>query len=463
MQIKQKRQVKATSADAYNLFHEGALALARAERNGIRVDVDYCLKKKAHLERKIKYYEEKIKDTDLHKKWYSVYKGKTNIYSNPQLARILYQDMKITPLKITETGKGATDEEALRNLDVPGIDLILNIRKLAKVNSTYLGGFLDNQVDGFIHPSFHLHTVRTYRSSSADPNFQNIPKRDEEAMKICRRAILPRPGHMLIEADFSALEVNISECYHKDPVMMEYLLDKNSDMHLDMAKKIFMYEPMTKKNPHHGVFRQAAKNGFIFPQFYGDYYGNNANSLCAWIKLPASKAWKKGTGVLLEDDLHISDHFISKGINSFDKFLKHMEEIEDFFWNKRFKKYGEWRKKSIRNYRETGSIETHTGFTFTGPMGKNEIFNYPIQGTAFHCLLFTFIELDKIARKRQWVSKLVGQIHDSILIDVEPEELDEIKEALQYIVQKRLSQTWKWIIVPLEIDVDEYAVDAPWI
>lgn len=456
-------KTKANISDAYSLFHEGALALARAERNGIRVDVEYCLKKKNHLERKIKYYENKIKETPLYQRWHRIYKAKTNIYSNPQLARILYQDMKITPLKVTDKGKGATDEEALRGLGIPGIDYILNIRKLTKVKTTYLEGFLDNQVDGFIHPSFHLHTVRTYRSSSSDPNFQNIPKRDKEAMKICRRAILPRPGHMLIEADFSALEVNISECYHKDPVMMEYLLDKNSDMHLDMAKKIFMKDDLIKNDPYHKVLRQAAKNGFIFPQFYGDYYANNADSICTWIKLPTQGKWKKGTGILLEEGVHISDHFIAKGIDSFDKFLKHMEGIEDFFWNKRFKKYGEWRKRAIQDYRRTGIIQTYTGFSCTGVMRKNEIFNYPIQGSAFHCLLFTFIELDKIARKRKWRSKLVGQIHDSILIDADPAELDEVKKALQYIVQKKLRQAWKWIIVPLEIDVDEYEVDAPWI
>ena len=85
----------------------------------------------------------------------------------------------------------------------------LQIRKLEKIKGTYLEAFVREQTDGFIHPFYNLHNVRTYRSSSADPNFQNIPKRDKESMKICRRAILPRPGHMLVEADFSALEVNI--------------------------------------------------------------------------------------------------------------------------------------------------------------------------------------------------------------------------------------------------------------
>jgi len=96
-------------------------------------------------------------------------------------------------------------------------------------------------------------------------------------------------------------------------------------------------------------------------------------------------------------------------------------------------------------------------------MRKNEIMNYPIQGSAFHCLLFTFIELDKIMRRENWKTRLVGQIHDSILLDADPEEMPHIKEVLQTIVKETLPNAWKWIIVPLEIDVEEYGVDRPWI
>jgi DNA polymerase-1 len=133
--------------------------------------------------------------------------------------------MKIKPIKTTESGAGATDEEALKKLDVPGLELILRIRKLNKIRSNIFRSiFVREQTNGFLHPSFDLHTVRTYRSGSSNPNFQNIPKRDTEAMEICRRAIIPRPDHMLIEADYSSLEVNIAACYHKDPVLIKYLL-----------------------------------------------------------------------------------------------------------------------------------------------------------------------------------------------------------------------------------------------
>lgn len=455
-------KLEATTADAYRLFHEGSLALVRAEREGIRVDVPYCERKKEHLERKIDYYQKQLEKTKLHRLWGHVYKEKMNIHSNQQLSRILYTNMKIKPIKTTKSEEGATDEEALSKLDVPGLDLILTIRKLTKVKNTYLEAFVREQYNGFIHPSFNLNNVRTYRSSSDGPNFQNIPKRDKEAMKICRRAILPRPGHMLIEADFSALEVSISECYHKDPNMMNYLLDPKSDMHKDMAKQIYKLDELDKSLPAHAVLRQGAKNGFVFPQFYGDYYGNNAYSLAEWAKLPQGK-WKDGMGLELPEGIHISTHLRQKGIKDFDQFTEHMKGVEDDFWNRRFKEYGRWREKSIREYRKRGWLKLHTGFTCSGLMRRNEIVNYPIQGSAFHCLLFTFIELDKFARREKWNSKLIGQIHDSILVDVDPNELGRVKEVLQIIVKETLPKAWKWIIIPLSIDVDEYGVDSPWV
>jgi len=455
-------KTQATTADAYKLFHDGVQALARAEREGIRVDVDYCSRKKTHLARKIEYFHKQLEQTKLYRQWCHIYKDKVNIHSNHQLSRILYHTMKIEPTKTTESGQGSTDEEVLSRLGVPGLELILRIRKLAKIKSTYLEAFVREQYGGYIHPSFNLHTVRTYRSSSADPNFQNIPKRDKEAMRICRRALLPRPGHMLVEADFSALEVMISACYHKDPTMMDYLKDKNADMHLDMAKQIFMFDSLDKTLPPYALLRQAAKNGFVFPQFYGDYYGNNAFSLCEWVKLPTGK-WQTGQGITLPDGTYISTHLRKHGLRNFDQFMEHIKQVEDDFWGRRFRVYSSWRKSWVEKYRKRGWLKMHTGFVCSGIMKKNEIINYPIQGSAFHCLLFTFTELDKVMEQQGWKSRLVGQIHDSIIMDVYPSELPTIKQEINHIVSEKLPEAWKWIIVPLEIDVDEYEIDGPWI
>lgn len=456
--------MKPATKEAYQLIHDGALALARAERQGIRVDLEYCEKQKKKLTRKIEHYRSQLEKTKFYRRWEKVYRGKANLYSNQQLSNILYKHMRIEPPKLTESGQGSTDEEALKRLGIPELDLILHIRKLSKIRDTYLEQFIrETNTDGFMRPSFDLHTVRTFRSSSSNPNFQNIPKRDKESMMICRRAILPRPGHMIIEADFSAIEVTVSSFYHKDPIMLSYLQDKSSDMHGDMAQQIFFLDNLDKSLPEHKTMRQAAKNGFVFPQFYGDYYGNNAIGICEWVGLPLNQKWKKTDGILLPEGIHIGEHLHHHNIRSFNDFVDHMKWVEDDFWNRRFRVYQQWKEDWVAQYRKRGYLRTLTGFVCSGVMRGNEIVNYPIQGVAFHCLLMTFIKVDEAARREGWKSRLVGQIHDSMVMDVVPEELPHIEATMKDIVGNYLPKIWPWIIVPLEIEIDTYGVDHPWI
>jgi len=250
--------------------------------------------------------------------------------------------MKHTPPKTTASGLGSTDEEGLLGLGIPELAILVRIRKLVKVRDTYLEAFVREQYGGWLHPFFNLHTVRTYRSSSDSPNLQNVPIRDEESMRICRRALLPREGHQFIEIDFQALEVHIAALYSKDPALIAYLQDPTSDMHLDMAKQLFLFDSLDRKLPAHNTMRHAAKSGFVFPQFYGDYYANNAAGLCDWTKLP-QQSWTDGLGIELPDGTHISDHLRSKGVRSFQDFVEHVQSVEYDFWNNRFKVYRDWR------------------------------------------------------------------------------------------------------------------------
>jgi hypothetical protein len=254
----------------------------------------------------------------------------------------------------------------------------------------------------------------------------------------------------------------IGACYHKDPTMLKYLKDKNSDMHSDMAKQIFIFKELDKTIPEYKLLRQAAKNGFVFPQFYGDYYKNNAEGICDWVQLP-HKRWKSDMGIVLPGNIAISDHFIKNGITSFNDFVEHMKQVEDDFWNKRFMVYNQWKQQQIQQYRKYGHLKTLTGFVCSGIMRDNEITNYPIQGTAFHCLLKTFTLLNDIRKKEKWDSKLIGQIHDSTVMDICPDEEEHVKQTIEKIVKKDLPSIWKWIIVPLEIEIETYGIDQPWI
>ena len=447
---------------AYKLLHEGTLAFARAEKAGIRVDLDYIERKKALIQRKIQRYEEQFKQSDFYKHWQHSSRGKVNINSGSQLKHFLYNVKKIEPIKTTASGEGSTDEESLRQLNIPELNLLLEKTRYKKPWDV-LNGFEQEQVDEYIHPFFNLNLVRTFRSSSDSPNFQNIPKRDEEIMQLCRGALYPRPGHQLLEIDFGSLEVRIAACYHKDSTMLKYINDPKSDMHADMAKQIFIIDKIDKSNPAYNTLRQAAKNGFVFPEFYGDYYKNCATIMSqGWGKLPAGK-WSRGQGIPLDTDAFtLSDHLIAKGINSYKLFEEHVKKIEKDFWHVRFSEYDSWKDRWWRVYQKYGYIDLLTGFRCSGIMGKNDCINYPVQGAAFHCLLYTFIELDKVMIKDNWDSRLIGQIHDSVIIDVNPKELDMVIQTAERIATKQLPDEWKWIIVQLEIDMEICDIDKAW-
>lgn len=451
----------ASNYQAYELLHKGVLALSRAEQQGIRVDMDYAERKMRILSKKIDSLEKEFRSSKLFKHWQHCMPKGINIHSNSQLGTYLYKIRKVDVQKQTVTGLGATDDEALRQMNIPELALLLQIRKLKKVRDTYLSSFIREQVNGYIHPFFNLHLVTTYRSSSDHPNFQNIPKRDEESMQICRKALFPRPGHQLLEVDYSGLEVRIATCYHKDSTMLSYIKDPTSDMHADMAKQIFSLSTFNKSDPTHTVLRQAAKNGFVFPEFYGDYYGNCAvNIACGWGKLPQGK-WSKGQGIPFEDK-NLADHLIRKGYKSLSDFTDYIKKIEKDFWGRRFREYDRWKDNWYSEYKKKGYIDLYTGFRCSGVMGKNDCINYPIQGSAFHCLLWSFIRLDELLFGEGLDSRLIGQIHDSVLIDVNPKELDYVAEIVHRTTCFELTEAWKWINVPLDIDMEICPVDSPW-
>ncbi len=448
--------------DAYNLFHEGILALGKAERQGLRIDVEYAEKKKKQLTRKIKRLEKEFLTSKFYKQWKRSTTKPININSNDQLGKFLYGVKKIVPATLTKTGKGSTNEESLQLLKIPELDIFLKRKQLQKLRDTYLDAFVREQVNGYIHPFFNLHNVITYRSSSSNPNFQNIPNRDEYSRQTCRKAIYAREGNQLLNMDFKGIEVGISACHHKDPNMIKYITNPKSDMHGDMAKQIFKIDDWDKNRSDHSILRKAAKNGFVFPQFYGDYYVKNAESICSsWIQLP-QRSWKKGDSMEMENGKNIGQHLISKGIKSYDSFIKHIQRIEKDFWGKRFPVYDQWKKDQYEVYQKYGYCTFKTGFSYGGVRTKNQLNNSEIQGSAFHCLLWCFIEIDKRLEKLNYQTKLVGQIHDDLILDVYPPELIQVYNLVIQITTVELPKAFDWINVPLSIDAELCPVDGSW-
>lgn len=453
--------MQSSRLDALQLLQQGSLAFFRAENYGMLTDQKYCIEQKEILTERITNLEKEFKQSNFYKQWSHAFHGKVNINSNAQLASFLYKVKKITPKSFTEKGYGSTDEDALMQLRIPEMSGLLQMRKLKKLRDTYLDAYIREAVDGIVHPFFNLHNVVSFRSSSSNPNFQNIPKRDEESMQVVRSGIIPRPGHQLLEADWKGAEVKTSVCVHHDPVMEKYVTDPTTDMHRDMAMQIFLLKTFDGKLEGFELLRQAAKNGFVFAQFYGDWYRSCAGYLALdWCKLSEGK-WKPGQGIKLGSS-YISDHLIKNGIKCFEDFVNHLQSVEKDFWQRRFRVYNKWKDSFWAEYQKKGYFDTVTGFRCSGLMDKKQVCNYPIQGPSFHTLLYSFIKLDKLQRKEKLESRLLGQVHDSMVWDIAPSELSYIISSIKKVVTIDLPKHWDWITIPFSVDFEIAGIDEPW-
>ncbi len=443
--------LKCNRWDAYQLMHDGILAFHNAEQFGMRIDVEYCNTQVDLLEGSIEEERSLFLKSKIGRHWSHKYGKRLNLGSDAQLRNILFSGGKIKPISYTKGDLPSVDQQTLQALNIPGMDHLIRMRRYLKTKDTYFAGFLREQVDGVLHPFYDLHTAVTYRSSSSHINFHNIPKRDKEMMNMTRRAILPRPGHQLLECDYSGIEVRVAACYHKDPVMLNYINDPTADMHKDMAMQLYKLKRLNKKHVGESTLRQGAKNGFVFPQFYGDYYVSCAPNLTRWAR-----------DVVLEDGTSMESHLQSVGLGTPHQFETHVKRVERDFWYKRFKKYQQWKEEWLAAYKSCGYIDMYTGFRCSGVFRKNEVINYPIQGSAFHCLLWTFIQLDRILREDGWDSRIVGQIHDAMVFDVLPQERDDLLRLIHRVGTVDLRAYWDWLIVPMELESEICPVDCPW-
>lgn len=433
--------MKHLSLDAYKLMHEGALALADVEATGIRLDIPYLKEADKALEGKIIAHERRLWRTDEMREWKREFKEKTKLDSPTQLATVLFKRLGYKPMKATRKGNAAVDDEALRRIGTPFSMSLLERRKLLKVKDTYIAQFLRLHVDGVLHPSFNLHLVQTFRSSSDGPNFQNIPVRDPEQGATIRTGIVPhRPQDRLAEIDFSGIEVRVAACYHKDPTMLAYIRDPSRDMHRDMAAECFLLEPGQVTDD----VRYAGKGGFVFPAFYGSYY-----------ELIGPAMWRmiREMHLATKDGTPLYEHLEKQGVDNVDDFTGHIEAVEKRFWGERFPVYAAWRRAWYEAYLKRGSFDLLSGFCCQGPMRRNEVINYPVQGAAFHCLLWCLIQLHRWLTANEMESAIIGQIHDSIVLNLAAGEGEAVLRKARSIMTRDLPAHWKWLIVPMDVDV----------
>jgi uracil-DNA glycosylase family 4 len=395
---------------ANNLFFDGLLAFCDIEQEGICIDVNWYENRQKELTTEIDNIEAELVNGKEGVKFKRLKGRELKIASNKDLVDLFFDVMGLEVSKKTMSGNPSVDVESLLGMKLPFTEKLLRYRKLIKIRDTYLAQFLRENIGGKIHPSFLLHTVDTYRSSCVSPNFQNIPVREEEAKKETRSGIIPSKGNKLLEVDYKAMEVRICACYTKDPELIGYINDPTSDMHTDQAKILFKStDKETSKD-----MRFYAKNGFVFPEIYGSYYKSCAESL-----------WASAKGVTTKSGIPLLTHLKQQGIKNIDAFIIHVKEVEKKFFRK-FSLIKEWKEANENWYSEHGYIQYLFGHKRGGYLSRNALANYPIQGAAFHCLLWSLIQLNRIRKKEKWKTKIVGQIHDSIIFDMDPQEQDHV-------------------------------------
>lgn len=462
---------KHSSRAAVRLLENGCDALADIEANGVMVSRPNL---KAAFRRCDEIIEETqarmLKDEEVYPSWKKRFGESTNITSGPQLREVVYGILGHQPVKKTSTGLDSVDKESMNHLDYQFIRDREKCVGLGKLKSTYLKGIereLVRHDDGlwYVHPMYSLNSVVTYRSGCSKPNFMNIPVRNPLYGELVRSCYAAPPGYHMAEIDFSGVEVKVGCCVHKDPNMVRYINDPTTDMHRDQAMRLFK---LTKEQVNKKTTRDVSKNMLVFPEFYGGVYFQCAPDIWEALNDP-QRNFRVG-----EDGISIRKHLRKQGItklgdcdpradNGPETFVNRVREVERAMWEKDFPVYAKWKRTFWEQYQREGGFSTVTGFRVNLHMKRNEVVNSPVQGPAFHCLLWTLIQMTRWLRKNKMKSRIVGQIHDSAIFYLWPPESDEVMSHAKWLMTEALPQEWKWITVPLEVEGEITPIGGTWI
>ena len=439
---------------ANSFIIESLHTMTDIQQNGVNMDKKYYSQMFLDTTDVINAAEQRILDYPEVKRFRQLRQRDINLGSSDDLRYLLFKIMGLKADKHTATNKESTDASVINNLDIPFAKDLLYLRKMEKVRNTYIAQFLrEIEEDGRMRPFFDLNTVQTFRSSSSMPNFQNIPVRDEEAKKYARSGIIPSKGNIILDWDYGAQEFRVASCYCEDPIMVAYCKDPNADIHRDTAAEItgLAKQYVTK------MIRFHSKNGWVFPEIYGSYFKSCAKSLWSTImELPTGHA----------DNITVKQYMYEIGIlksktNPYNDFEKHCMIFEKEWWD-RYKVLKKWQEKMWKKFIEKGYVEMMHGFKVGGYLSRNDIINYPIQGSAFHCLLYSANNINKIAKDERWNTKIIAQIHDNCIYDADPAEERRVVQVSNEVATKRIREDNPWIIVPLIMEWEKTEIDGNW-
>jgi DNA polymerase-1 len=460
------------SPEAFDLLMRGSRAMARLEERGLHIDTAYLDRAIADVKSTINDTEERLRTSAEMTAWQKRFGNDTNPNSNLQLGTVIFDVLghRRNPTLARRTGRDRRDEKdarskrptneeyAFEHLQLPFTRDLFALKKLRRALGTNLMGFKREVVDGVLHTFLDLHTTESYRSSSSRINFHNQPRRNKLISKIVRTCIVPRPGMIFVEPDYSSQEVRVNACYSQDPRLMDYV-GGGGDMHRDRGMELFKLSEVEmgdSDGPTGKAVRDVAKNKFVFPNFYGSFYCQTAPDV--W-DLATRLSIKTCTGV------PILEHLRQKGITRLgdcdpDKppergtFEEHVKEVERNMWGNVFRVHSKWKQDWWEAYQRDGGVLTLTGFLMAGIFRRNQILADPIQGSAFHCLLWALIKIDDEFIRRGMRARVVLQIHDSLLVECPESELSDVIAVVERWALVEVRRAWKWIVVPLAVSFE---------
>ena len=436
---KQLKELDEHTSIGAKFFTEASLDLARVEVEGFPFDSEQAKESFIEIDNKMKVIEHDTMNMKEMKLWD---KNKPfRFTAGDDIAYLLFDKLGYTLSEgnKTVTGKAKTDIDTLEKYKLPLIKKVLEWRKWKKVKDTYLASLTRENTNNLIHASIRLERAGTYRSSCTDPNLQNVPVRDEEVMNILRKCFIAKHGCKLGEYDYKAMEAVVIACYNLDPRWIKYVSDPNNDMHRDMAAKIYIKDKKdVSKND-----RFLGKNGFVFPTVYGSYWKNTAVNL-----------WNC--------EKETKEHLKDEGIKTLNDFREHIHEVEDWFWQDQFTVGYEWMNKTLADYEKKGYIDLYTGFRCYAPMSRNQVINYRVQGTASHCKLWTLQQVSHTLIKKKMKSRILLEIHDSIIPNIYPEEEDYLDYIVWNYGTQKIKEFWDWLIIPLFVEKKISEINGNW-
>jgi DNA polymerase-1 len=400
------------------LFHDLEMpllpVLLRMEHDGVLVDSALLRQQSAELAARM---------VELEREAHRLAGREFNINSPKQLGQILFEEAKLPVLRKTPTGQPSTAEDVLEELAAEHAlpRAIIDHRGLSKLKSTYTDTLpeLVHPRTGRVHTSYHQAVAITGRLSSSDPNLQNIPIRTAEGRRI-RQAFIAPPGHVLLAADYSQIELRIMAHLSQDAGLLEaFAADR--DVHQATAAEVFDVEPDAVTDDQ----RRAAK-----AINFGLIYGMSAHGLSRQLDIGRTEAqqyvdlyFDRYPGVKrYMDQIRITAREQGAVTTVFGRKLR-LPEIES-------------RNPQLRGYAERTAI------------------NAPMQGSAADIIKRAMLEVDRWLRTSGTRARMIMQVHDELVFEVDARDLKTVEREVP-----RLMSAAAVLAVPLKVDV---GVGANW-